>query len=149
MSRRDDLHFPLRRTLEKDGWIITSDPLILVLGQTLLKADLGAEKLFTAEKEGRKIAVEIKDFDASSVISELEKTMGQLQLYQWALEEQEPERQLFLAISQAVYIKHFQKPIFQIAIQRSKINLLIYAPDQEVIIQRSTSFSGHSMTIPS
>ncbi|MBJ7298370.1 MAG: XisH family protein [Dolichospermum sp.] len=135
MSRRDDLHFPLRRTLEKDGWIITSDPLILVLGQTLLKADLGAEKLFTAEKEGRKIAVEIKDFDASSVISELEKTMGQLQLYQWALEEQEPERQLFLAISQAVYIKHFQKPIFQIAIQRSKINLLIYAPDQEVIIQ--------------
>jgi hypothetical protein len=135
MSRRDDLHFPLRRTLEKDGWIITSDPLILVLGQTLLKADLGAEKLFTAEKEGRKIAVEIKDFDASSVISELEKTMGQLQLYQWALEEQEPERQLFLAISQAVYIKHFQKPIFQIAIQRSKINLLIYAPDLEVIIQ--------------
>jgi len=135
MSRRDDLHFPLRRTLEKDGWIITSDPLILVLGQTLLKADLGAEKLFTAEKEGRKIAVEIKDFDASSVISELEKTMGQLQLYQWALEEQEPDRQLFLAISQAVYISQFQKPIFQIVIQRNKINLLIYAPDQEVIVK--------------
>ncbi|MCA6597069.1 XisH family protein [Pseudanabaena galeata UHCC 0370] len=135
MSRRDDLHFPLRRTLEKDGWIITSDPLILVLGQTLLKADLGAEKLFTAEKEGRKIAVEIKDFDASSVISELEKTMGQLQLYQWALEEQEPERQLFLAISQAVYTSQFQRPIFQIAIQRNKINLLIYNPDQEVIVK--------------
>lgn len=135
MSRRDDLHFPLRRTLEKDGWIITSDPLVLVLGQTLLKADLGAEKLFTAEKEGRKIAVEIKDFDASSVISELEKTMGQLQLYQWALEEQEPERQLFLAISQAVYTSQFQRPIFQIAIQRNKINLLIYNPDQEVIVK--------------
>jgi hypothetical protein len=135
MSRRDDLHFPLRRTLEKDGWIITSDPLILVLGDTLLKADLGAEKLFTAEKEGRKIAVEIKDFDASSVISELEKTMGQLQLYQWALEQQEPERQLFLAISQAVYISQFQRPIFQIAIQRNKINLLIYSPDQEVIVK--------------
>ena len=135
MSRRDDLHFPLRRTLEKDGWIITSDPLILVLGDTLLKADLGAEKLFTAEKEGRKIAVEIRDFDASSVISELEKTMGQLQLYQWALEQQEPERQLFLAISQAVYISQFQRPIFQIAIQRNKINLLIYSPDQEVIIK--------------
>ncbi|MBD2280882.1 MAG: fatty-acid synthase [Dolichospermum sp. DEX189] len=135
MSRRDDLHFPLRRTLEKDGWIITDDPLILVIGETLLKADLGAEKLFTAEKEGRKIAVEIKDFDASSVISELEKTMGQLQLYQWALEEQEPERQLFLAISQAVYISQFQRPIFQIAIQRNKINLLIYVPDQEVIVK--------------
>jgi hypothetical protein len=51
------------------------------------------------------------------------------------LEEKEADRQLFLAISQAVYIKHFQKPIFQIAIQRNKINLLIYIPDQEVIIQ--------------
>ena len=125
----------MRRTLEKDGWIITDDPLILVIGETLLKADLGAEKLFTAEKEGRKIAVEIKDFDASSVISDLQKTMGQLQLYQWALEKQEPDRQLFLAISQEMYIKHFQKPIFQLAIERNKINLIIYEPDQEVIIQ--------------
>jgi len=86
------------------------------LEQTLLKADLGAEKFFTAEKEGHKIAVEIK-------------------LYQWALEEQEPERQLFLAVSQAIYIKHFQKPIFQLAVQRNKINLLVYEPSQEAILQ--------------
>lgn len=56
-------------------------------------------------------------------------------LYQWALEEQEPERQLFLAVSQAIYIKHFQKPIFQLAVQRNKINLLVYEPNQEVILQ--------------
>jgi XisH protein len=135
MSRRDDLHLSLRRTLEKDGWNITDDPLILVLEQTLLKADLGAEKFFAAEKEGRKIAVEIKDFDSPSVISELEKTMGQLQLYQWALEEQEPQRQLFLAISQTIYIRHFQKPIFQLAVQRNRINLLVYEPEEEAIVQ--------------
>ncbi|MGM3306965.1 XisH family protein [Anabaena sp. WFMT] len=135
MSRRDDLHFSLRRTLEKDGWTITDDPLVLVLEKTLLKADLGAEKFFTAEKENQKIAIEVKDFDAPSVISELEKTMGQLQLYQWALEEQEAERQLFLAVSEPVYLKHFQKPIFQLVIKRNKINLLVYEPTDEVIIQ--------------
>lgn len=135
MSRRDDLHFAVRHALEKDGWTITNDPLVLVLEDTLLKADLGAEKFFTAEKEGNKIAVEIKDFDTPSVISELEKTMGQLQLYQWALGVQEPERQLFLAVSRPIYVKHFSKPIFQLVIKRNKINLLIYEPINEVILQ--------------
>jgi XisH protein len=135
MSRRDSLHFSVRRTLEKDGWTITDDPLILVLEKTLLKADLGAEKFFTAEKGERKIAVETKDFAVSSVISELEKTMGQLQLYQWALEEQEPERKLFLALSQVIYVKHFRKPIFQLAVRRNRINMLVYDSEQEVILQ--------------
>jgi XisH protein len=54
MSRRDGLHEFVRRTLEKDGWIITDDLLILVLEQTLLKADLGAEKFFCCGEERSK-----------------------------------------------------------------------------------------------
>jgi hypothetical protein len=51
------------------------------------------------------------------------------------LDDQEPERQLFLAISETIYLKHFQKPIFQLVLDRKKINLLVYDPNQEVIIQ--------------
>jgi hypothetical protein len=40
-----------------------------------------------------------------------------------------------LALSESMYLKHFQKPIFQLVIDRKKINLLIYQPEQEVIIQ--------------
>ncbi len=94
------------------------------------------------------MGVEVKDFDAPSVISELEKTMGQLQLYQWALEEQDPERQLFLAVSQEIYLKHFQKPSFQLAIGRNKINLTIQswvvaAPDRATSRLDVRKFSSH------
>jgi hypothetical protein len=135
MSRRDRLHQTLRRTLEKDDWTITADPLILVLEQTELRADLGAEKTFAAEKEGRKIAIELKEFTAVSGVSELEKAIGQLQLYQWALDAQEPDRKLFLAVSETAYAKYFEKPLFQLVVQRNKINLLVYQPDSEEIVK--------------
>ncbi|MCY7322615.1 MAG: XisH family protein [Phormidesmis sp. CAN_BIN36] len=135
MSRRDGLHSALRRTLENDGWTITNDPLILILEKAVLKADLGAEKTFAAEKDGRKLAIEVKDFTAASAVSELEKTLGQLLLYQWALEEQEPSRQLFLAISQFAFLKYFQNPLFQLAVRRNKINLLVFNPVEEVIVK--------------
>lgn len=135
MSRRDRLHQSLRQTLERGGWVITADPLILVLEQAELRADLGAEKTVAAEKHGQKIAIELKEFTAISGVSELEKTMGQLQLYQWALDEQEPDRKLFLAVSERAYVKYFEKPLFRLVVQRNKINLLIYQPDSEEIVE--------------
>ncbi len=135
MSRRDRLHQSLRRTLEKDGWTITADPLVLILEETELRADLGAEKRLSAEKGGQKIAIELKEFTAVSGVSELEKTIGQLQLYQWALDIQEPDRKLFLAVNEMAYVKYFEKPLFQLVVQRNKINLLIYQPDSEEIVE--------------
>lgn len=136
MSKRDDLHIPVRRTLEKDGWTITDDPLALLFIGTLLKADLGAQWNFAAEKNGWKIAVEVKDFNSHSATSQLEKMMGQVQLYQWALDEQEPDRAVFLAISEYVNNEFFRKrPLFQTVVERIGINLVVFDPTQEVILQ--------------
>ncbi|OLE18817.1 MAG: fatty-acid synthase [Cyanobacteria bacterium 13_1_40CM_2_61_4] len=136
MSRRDYLHIPVRRALEKDGWTITDDPLALLFRGILLKADLGARWNFAAEKNGWKIAVEVTDFNSQSATSQLEKMMGQVQLYQWALDEQEPDRALFLAISEYVYNEFFRKrPLFQTVVERIGINLVVFDQTQEVILR--------------
>ena len=135
MSKRDDLHWPARRALEKEGWTITQDPLVIVFRGVRLKADLGAERRFVAEKEGRKIAVEVKDFDGPAATSELEKAMGQLQLYGWALEENDPTRELWLAVSETAYRLHFTRPLFRTVMERNHISLIIFDAHQEIVKQ--------------
>jgi hypothetical protein len=52
----------VRNALIKEGWIITHDPLTLPFGSDDIFIDLGAQAPLGAEKEGQKIAVEIKSF---------------------------------------------------------------------------------------
>jgi hypothetical protein len=73
---RDIFHDAVRHALEKDGWRITHDPLALQIGGVEMYIDLGAEQLIAAEKEGQKIAVEIKSFVSASAIYEFHLAIG-------------------------------------------------------------------------
>jgi len=59
---RDLFHNAVKNALIKDGWQITDDPLFLKVGGVEFYIDLGAEKLIAAERNNKKIAVEIKSF---------------------------------------------------------------------------------------
>ncbi|UOG93436.1 MAG: XisH family protein [Candidatus Thiothrix sulfatifontis] len=62
MSARDLFHQAVVIALQKEGWVITHDPLAVPIGGIDLYIDLGAERLLAAEREGQRIAVEIKCF---------------------------------------------------------------------------------------
>lgn len=95
--------------------------------------DLGAERLIAAEREDRKIAVEVKSFLAPSRISEFYVALGQFLTYRLGLQQQEPERTLYLAIPLEIYDTFFSLELVKAAIRQYQVNLIVYSPETEEI----------------
>ncbi|MBE9059315.1 MULTISPECIES: XisH family protein [Sphaerospermopsis] len=135
MPAKDIYHDNVRKALEKDDWIITDDPLKLTWGKRDFFVDIGAKKLIAAQKGELKIAVEIKSFAGISQATELEKALGQYILYRNILEEKEPERLLYLAITKPTFNDIFSEPIGDLVIHKNQIKLMIVDAKKEIIIK--------------
>lgn len=135
MPAKDIYHDTVRRALEKDGWTITDDPLRLVYGSKDAYIDLGAEKIFAAEKDSRKIAVEIKSFIGKSPVADLEKAIGQFVLYTQVLAETEPERVLYLAVDETVFQDIFQESFGRLLLKNKSLRLVIFDEVSERILR--------------
>jgi hypothetical protein len=114
MPAKDIYHDTVRTALDKDGWTITHDPLIIRWGKRDLYIDLGAEKIIAAEKDNQKIAIEIKSFVGKLSIDDLEKALGQYILYYDLLTKLKSERTLYLAIHQQAFADIFEDTIGQV-----------------------------------
>ena len=135
MSRKDTFHDIVRRALEKDGWTITHDPLLLRYELGNLYIDLGSEKVLAAERAGRKIAVEVKSFLKNSAVSEFHTALGQFISYRMLLAEQYPNYVLYLAVPLDAFTSFFATQLAQGIIRSQQLKLIIYKPEQEVIDQ--------------
>ncbi len=134
MPAKDMFHEAVKKALLNDGWTITADPLYIEFGGVDLYVDLAAEKVIAAEKNGRKIAVEIKSFISPSLITEFHIALGQFINYRIALQAEEPERVLYLAVPVDTYHTFFTLPFVQVVITNQQIKLIIYDAEQEVIV---------------
>lgn len=133
MPSKDLFHDAVRHALEKEGWIITHDPLHLRLGKIDMYIDLGAEKVLAAEKGERKIAIEIKSFLRTSTITDFYLALGQFIPYKMALEELEPERTLYLAVPRDVYDIFFEQTFIQKIVKNQQVKLIVYDSNKEEI----------------
>jgi hypothetical protein len=135
MPTRDRYHNLVRHALEKDGWIITDDPLRLRWGKKDMYVDLAAEKLLLAVKDEQKIAVEIKTFSGASSIADAQQSLGQYFIYLSVIKRLFPERQLYLALPEEAYEDFFTEPLGEVLLSDYQVPLIIFDPDQEVIVQ--------------
>ncbi len=135
MPARDLYHDIVKNALVKDGWTVTHDPYMMQVGKKDLFVDLGAEKLLAAEKDERKIAVEVKSFVGRSEVQDLRDALGQFVLYRHVLEEKEPERELFLAVREKVFVEVFREPIGDILIRKAEVRLVVFDQVKEEILR--------------
>ena len=135
MSARDIFHEAVKRGLQKEGWIITHDPLVVKFAKDKMSVDLGAEKILAAERGTEKIAVEIKSVLGDSELFEYHAALGQFLNYRLALRLREPERVLFLAVPVSTYRSLFSRDFAQSSVQEYQVKLIVYDPKIEVIVQ--------------
>lgn len=136
MSRRDAIHDKIVQALINDNWEITDDPLyVKVKEKKGFEIDLGAEKIIMATKDKKKIGVEIKSFLATTVLHAFHGAFGQYIIYRDALELNEMEHELYLAISDDVLEKLMEIEFIEQSIKKYNIKILVVNLETEKIIQ--------------
>jgi hypothetical protein len=134
MAAKDIYHEHVRIALEKDGWTITDDPLRLKWRGRNMLIDLAAEKILLAEKDARRIAVEVKSFIGTSEMDDLYNAVGQFIMYRKALKRVEPDRELYLAIRHDVYKELFDDPSDDSLDREDGVKLVIFDPHTKEVV---------------
>src|SRR5206468_9825470 len=119
------------RIVRYDGVRMTHETYRVGVCRKNLFVDLGVEKIIAADRDGKRIAVEVKSFEGQSEVHDLEEALGQYLLYLVFLRAQEPDRQLYLAIPGEVWQNLFEEPIGQGLLAEYKLRLLVFDPFKE------------------
>jgi hypothetical protein len=135
VPRRDLYRNVVRNALVKEGWTITHDPYPLRFGEQKLYVDLGAEMPIAAERGDRKIAVETKSFVGESSVADLQRALGQYVMYRFLVARQEPERVLFLAVTQDTYGLVLNSIDARDLLANEKVRLIVVEPNTEVVAE--------------
>jgi XisH protein len=131
---KDLYHQQVKAALIKDGWVITHDPYYLDIdNQSPMEIDLGAEKLICAERGAEQILVEVKSFLNRSLTYDFHAAYGQFRIYRRGIMKTDPNRILFLAIPEDVYIEIQMRPFYVDLIAEENIKILVFNPLTQII----------------
>lgn len=145
MPQRDTIHNLVKQAIVKDGWKITDDPYVISYGERFLFVDLGATEsddferiegqFISAERGNNRIAIEIKEFRGQSAIADLEQAIGQYILYRLLLNQVDPGREIYLAITDITYDEIFSEPIGKLVISDLSLKLVVVDAQKAIVKQ--------------
>lgn len=136
MPAKDLFHDAVKIALQKDGWIILRENFRVQVDEEglALFVDLAAQKLISAEKSGRKIAVEVKSFQEESNFYQFHAALGQYLNYRSGLREVLPDYVMYLAIPLEIHREFFQLRFIQRRVKEHNLKLIVFQPDTEEIV---------------
>jgi len=88
-----------------------------------------------AEREGRRIAVEVKSFLGASEMDDLENALGQYGVYRVILEKRDPDRVLYLAVPDELREMLLDEPDFRDILRAFDARLIFFEPHQEKTVK--------------
>ena len=136
MPARNLYHDAVVAALTADGWTITADPLRLQWPGRDVYVDLAAERnALTAEKAGRRIAVEVQTFAGPSDVQSLQHAVGQYGMYRYILSRTDPERELFMAVHADVADGILAEPLGQAMVDEFRVRVLVFDPATERVLR--------------
>lgn len=135
MAARDRIHWKVRNALSKDGWTITNDPYRIEFENERLLTDLGAEQTFGAVRDDDFIAVEIKSFLGASIIHDFELALGQFLIYRTILRKIDPDRKLYLAVSDSTFEELSARAIVRTVLQEFTISVVVIDVSSEEVVK--------------
>lgn len=134
MPAKDAYHDVVVRALEKEGWSVDREQETLYIAPRRLWIDLRISR----PEETRIVLVEIKTFQyTGSDMDYFYRVVGQYITYRSVMDWLEYDAELFLAVPLSATI--FEEPVGQAVLEHTRINLAIYDPDEERIVQWKTT----------
>jgi hypothetical protein len=70
-----------------------------------------------------------------SPVHDLEEALGQYIVYEDILELSEPERNIYLAVREEVYLDIFSEPLGQVLLRKKRLKLIVFDSSREIIIR--------------
>lgn len=132
----DKIHDAVVQALRYDGWLILREHFSIRYEELEIRVDIAAEQpAVLAEKEGRRILVEIKSFGGRSFMKDLQNAVGQYTIYRNILALSELTYDLFLAIHESVYDAAFQQKAVSQIVELNQLKLLVVNIDTQEVVK--------------